>query len=389
MGRTSITKPTVKKSSRTRNINNVSNTLNLDQNKMSNVNGISLLASVFFDGEGQNPEFFFRQFEDVSDLMKWSPLEKITILKSRLRGNALQLVLSDGELIQSQSYSHVKDTLLKFFSEEIGLGECQLQFNNCKQWEGEPVKNFAHRVIIASNKYLGTLNGGVNTLAEDVLDKMRLSKFLSASLPAIQTELIKLNPQTFQQAIDNAKRIQLSLEFSKKVSVNALQNNEGNLELRDINKDLKHKVEELTMMVNALKTNNDNKVELNFREKENDQKCLLCGESHLVKDCEVYFNLMSVSETVNGNARGQFTNTRGHLRGNNYYSFRQQNTRPFVNYASRGQSNNRGRRFDNSGFRGRSQFRSQFSDRENFDRGQMSNREETNHFLVGTSETHL
>lgn len=266
-------------------------------------NGIPLLTS-FFDGDQDDCKFFFQQFEDVANLAKWSPEERLTILKSRLRGNALRFLLSDGELTSSRIYQVVKDRLIDFFSEEKGLSERQIQFTNCKQWSNESVKNFAHRLIMASNDYLGD-QSVVTPETRAILDRLRLSKFIGALLPELQGDVLRAAPQTFEEAVKIAKNSQTALETMAKMRVNAIYHQRPPINTRD--DELASRVEALSLEVNNLRGQEGDDEEVNiFKEK----MCLLCGmKNHYTKFCYVYKDLMN-ARNPNGARRG-----RGSFRG--------------------------------------------------------------------------
>jgi len=322
----------------------------------SKINGISLLTT-FFDGEPAECHHFFKQFNDIAELSGWSNREKLTILKTRLKGNALTFIQNDQELSFSNDYDQVKESLIKFFSEDEGLTKNQTQFNVCNMWEGENVKNFAYRVSLLTNNYLG-IKTTTNQETLKIIDRLKLSKFINSLIPEIQIDVLKSNPQTFQEAVSAASNSQRANETIKKMS--------------------------------CLQVNNITKKEIN------EIKCAFCGENHYSNKCEVYQMLKNPpqimpqeSTTSNGNNNGNYNPIRSN-----------QHNRPYQNNNNyrRGQYNdyNRGRTNRNRGttFRGR-YFRGQNhqNPQRQYDRRESSNNndieQQNDHFLGENSGTQL
>jgi len=288
---------------------------NLEQEftRKSNFNGIPLLTS-FFEGDVDQCRHFFNQFDDLAKLSNWNSNERLTILKSRLRGNALSYLLSDNELSESKDYNFVKSKLVEFFSQESGLAEKQLNFANCKQWANEPVKNFAHRLLLASNNYLGD-SVVVTKETKNILDKLRLSKFVSALLPELQSDVLKANPNSFEEAVRVAQNSQMAQETMTKLRVNNLNSNGfvNGPHRKIVDNDMASRMEALTLEVNNLRqTQMPPKDEFPIN-------CILCGSrSHLTVSCQVFHELKQLGNNANRNfefPRGRGRSNRGNQFG--------------------------------------------------------------------------
>jgi len=302
-------------------------------NNPSRINGMSLLTT-FYDGESPNGKFFFKQFNEIAKMSGWTNNEKVTILKTRLRGNALDFVLNDVELAETEDCNFIIEKLLEFFSEDRELSQNQTNFSTCKQWEGESIKNLAYRVTLLTNNYLGTSNNIKNTETREIVERLKLSKFIDALIPEIKVDVLRTNPQSFKNAVEIATNSQKAIDTLKQL---------GN------------------MQINAL-----------LKKEEMEIKCCFCGEGHYSKQCEVYQTIQNTqnqhhARSITQNNRGNFHNPR---RGN----FSRQNTNfsQNNNYNSHDQRTNfnRGGRYRNRGntFRGR-YFRNtqtQNSDRNHF-----------------------
>lgn len=334
-----------------------------DMERINRLNGLALLNN-FFEGEREETAYFFKQFDEIADLAQWTSREKLTILKTRLKGNALRFMMSNHELNQSNDYEIVKCKLLEFFGEEQSLTESQIQFSEIHMLENEDIKNFAYRVTLATDKYLGNIVGEVSTGTKEVIDKLRLSKFLGELLPELQRDVLRGNPKNFEEAVKIAKTAQMALNSVAKYRINAM-----GFENKSSNK-TEIGFEPLTQQLGALNANSANA----------SMHCLACGSrSHFIINCNKFQELMRPqqiesepyygSQRNSGNQRGNFNGYRNNNRG-----YSNSHNRPF-----RGNSNNRGRG-NNGNFRGNNQSRGNFVQNS-------STREEGNdHFLEQSSE---
>lgn len=326
------------------------------QSGNSKINGISLLTA-FFDGEPDECHHFFSQFQNIAELSGWTDAEKLTILKTRLRGNALSFLLHDKELSESNDYNLVTKKIIDFFSEETGISDHQTKYSTCQQWEGETIKNFAYRVTLLTNNYLGTNGGTQNNETKELIDRLKLSKFVDALLPEIRLDVLKANPQNFESAVKAATNSQSANDTLKKMQ---------------------------SMQLNMIKNTETEEI-----------KCIFCGlkNDHYSKNCEVFKvfqnpptpNIQS-SEYSRGyhhnNNRGNISNRRGNFNynrrgsfnsnGQNRQNFSQGNNYNQRDFNRRGNHNNRGQIF-------RGRYSRNFNNLTN----------QNNHFLGKTSGTQI
>lgn len=283
---------------------------NIEMESASRINGLALLTANY-EGNKDETKFFFRQFDEVALLAKWKDSEKLTILKSKLRGNALRYLMSDRELMNSQNYDLVRDKIMDFFRDELDVGQCQLDFSNCHMRENESVKMFAHRLVVASNKYLGTSQTEISQDTKAVIDKLRLSKFVGALLPEIQRDVLKLNPKSFEQAIEIAKNSQMALDTVARCKINALK----------VENSFSQSEEQQLQQINRMETTTQNppgQVQA--------MQCYLCGVSgdHFSTECEAFKSMINIPQQNRHNqqypntqnARGGYSGQRGGNRGN-------------------------------------------------------------------------
>lgn len=295
------------------------------------INGLNLLTNNF-EGEPSQTKFFFKQFEEIALLFKWSPQIQLAILKTKLKGNALRLLITDPDLINATSYEAVKEKLTNYFAEERGLAERQLEFSQCVMKSNENVKAYAHRLVVASNNYLGENEQAVNANTKSVIDKIRLAKFINSIIPELQVEVIKSNPETFEHAVKIATNCQLSMDTVARLRINTLAS---------------------ANHINIEEASTSNK----------DIQCVLCGSTgHYAVKCDEFNNLIKNYNEISrnnqprqnldtenaGNTYQQGRPTRGRFHNRNNYRYN--NRRPF--YQRQNNTNDRGnflgRRQDNN-----------------------------------------
>jgi len=297
-----------------------------------------------FDGEPDNCRFFFQQLDEVALISGWSNTQKLAVLKSRLKGNALSFFLSDNDLNSCRDYELVKQKLTDYFSSDLGLAEAQIAFNSIRQWTNEPVKAFAHRLLLASNNFLGSPQITTPEI-KNMMDKVRLSKFVSSVLPQLQSDVLKLNPQSFEEAVKIASNSQRAHDMLEKFQINNIKGlTMGGAENNEI----------LTQQMSQLAV--EPCIAKNLGQEKNIQ-CVFCGKrDHLAINCEVYQHLRQNRPRETLNTECQRGNTfRGRIhRGryqahnrfqNNFYQHNngfqngRQNNGNYYNRQSRGNFN--------------------------------------------------
>lgn len=172
-----------------------------------------------FDGTSSiTPKYFIQIVESTTDAGNCSPAEKLMILKSRIRGDALTQLINSPDLSEETNYEHFLDKFTKYFDKRTSLATRQHQFTNCKMLPNEDVKIYATRVATATNKFFGKITDN-NSQVQTLIEQTKLSKFLDGLLPLYKREIIIKDPQTFEEAINFVELLQINAEHLQNSSL--------------------------------------------------------------------------------------------------------------------------------------------------------------------------
>ncbi|XP_054713528.1 uncharacterized protein LOC129222989 [Uloborus diversus] len=167
-----------------------------------------------FDGEiFTNVEYFVKNLEDIGKIARWNDSELIAVLKSKLKGPALQFFMNDPELINEELFSNIKEKFIKFFENRTTLSHRQQQFSNCRQNPGESVRNFSSRVSNLTVNYFGLQNSSKED-AGPIVNQTKLAKFLEGLQTPLKRLALNRNPSTFEEAVENALLDEINMQFT-------------------------------------------------------------------------------------------------------------------------------------------------------------------------------
>lgn len=147
------------------------------------------------------PEFFIENFEAIATMVQCSDEEKLIILKSRIRGEALSHLINSPDLNQETNYTNFKKKFIAFFDKKVSLATRQQMFSNCKMQPGESVKLYAARVSLITQKFFNSPDLE-NESVKNLFEVSKLSKFLEGLLPEYKHSTLIKDPQTFKEAVD-------------------------------------------------------------------------------------------------------------------------------------------------------------------------------------------
>lgn len=305
-----------------------------------------------------SPQFFIENLETITELVKCTDEEKLLIMRSRIRGDALTNVINSPDLNQEKDFKEFKRKFLSYFDTQYSLGARQKQFSNCIMTPNEQVKTYAAKVALATQNFFNSPDL-TNEAIKTIFEETKLAKFLDGLLPCYKNSLILKEPKTFQEAVDFAQTLQAS-EFSPNDNtidqmVNNISSNSANDEIKAMlaahASNTHEMINSLTKQIEDLKlrTQAPQQTYNTFRNPGRQgtepsrfyqnrsfgqRNCSICNRSsHPTSEC--FYN-----SNNRQNARGRNSSFRGNGRSN--YSY-QNTARNFRGNSTRGQYNgNRG-----------------------------------------------
>lgn len=190
-----------------------------------------------FDGLSSiTPQFFLENVEQITNLSKCTPDEKLLVLRSRIRGDALTNVINSPDLNQEKNYDNFKKKFLSYFDTEYSLGAKQRHFANCKMFPQELVKNYSAKVCIATQNFFNNPDL-TNASIKALFEQTKLAKFIEGLLPTYKQAILLKEPKTYQEAVDFVQRLQgneIALtDYSTENSVNNIQAQSFNQEIKN------------------------------------------------------------------------------------------------------------------------------------------------------------
>lgn len=190
-----------------------------------------------FDGESAiTPKYFVDNIDRITTLAKCSPDEKLLIMRSRIRGEALANVITSPDLSQETDYIIFKNKFLAFFDTQCSLGARQIQFSKCKMLANESVKIYAAKVALATQRFFNNPDL-TNEPVKVLFEQSKLAKFIEGLSATYKQSVILKDPQTFNEAVDFVQKLQAnenSPEITETSPVNTLAKDTRNEDLRDI-----------------------------------------------------------------------------------------------------------------------------------------------------------
>lgn len=271
-------------------------TVNSRKSKMENFSMDSLIANFpKFDAEKHNNfQSFIKDFDELINETKISEKLKIIILKSKLSGKAKEIISDSSDLNAETDYQSFKTKLINIFKPTEDFEDAQNEFFVTKQKPSQSIEEYGRLFLKKANKYMMTSGQADKEGVKIFMDKMKLKNFLGSINPMIALDVRKMGPKSFEEAYEQAKKIEKAIKLCPEVEVNQIQSNESNLltqSLFDIQKNYQEEI-------NTLKRNMEN-LKLSDRNGQEVKKkwCFICEiSSHETKNC--YYNAKNKKEKV-------------------------------------------------------------------------------------------
>ena len=340
-------------------------------NILQKIAGFQAVIPQFDNVSAITPKFFIDNVDTVTEITRCSPEEKLLILKSRIKGDALFSVINSPDLSQEKNYAEFKKKFLAFFDTKISLATRQQLFSNCRMLVKEPVKVYAARIASATLKFFHNPDL-TNPSVSAIFEQTKLSKFLDGLLPAYKHPALMKDPQSFQEALDFVELLQTNesslansssgnTEMNSVGAINASSTGITTEQIKEIVESQATKTQEIVSalskeiekikinaaqtptMTNSQKENNWNTSRQfnrntdrtrNYNTQRQFSQCQICGKStHFTASC--YYNPNRrrhyQPQTFNNRGRGQPRFSPPSHRQQNTDRFPQRNVRQSLN----------------------------------------------------------
>ena len=204
-------------------------------NKMPNLTAsldVILKALPNFDNENNlNIKAFVEQFDALLKKADTTDEVRIILLRSKFSGTAREAILNNPELNHEKDYEKFKAELIKFFEKPKLLAQSQAKFMDIQQKPDQSIDQFVRSFNVTANKYFTDSGHANNEGAKQFLNTMKLTKFINSVRPEIAYQLTIVEPKTFEEAVEIARKVEIALKNSKE-SINNIsaQNSQQNSE---------------------------------------------------------------------------------------------------------------------------------------------------------------
>lgn len=160
------------------------------QNWMPNFDGVSAVT----------PDYFIDTVEQLMEKLLISDSQKLLIIKSKIKGEALTNFINNSELSKETNFSTFKTKFLEYFGRNQSLALRHQNLAACRQKPEEDIKNFAARLTRATRDFFGDTKFETPEM-QTVYNQTRLARLLESVLPQYRPQLLTKDVQSFDEAI--------------------------------------------------------------------------------------------------------------------------------------------------------------------------------------------
>lgn len=185
----------------------------------TNLAGFQALIPLFDSESAVTPQYFVDTFETLSKTAKIPDAEKLLVLKSRIRGEALTNVINNPDLSQETNYKNFLTKFLNFFGKTENLASRQYEFSNCKMLTNEPAKTYAARITKSTLNFFGNIDLQ-NVQVKALVDNTKLAKFIDGLSPEFKKDMLMKNPKSFEDAIQWLDLLQTNAAYFANAPIN-------------------------------------------------------------------------------------------------------------------------------------------------------------------------
>lgn len=266
-------------------------------NNSDKLNYVSLLPNYSAKKE-ENFDFFIAQFEQVAQMAQWNDVQKLLLLKSKLHGDALQILAADFSMQSATSFDSLKIMLSDHFKTDKSLLQKQADFNAIRQLPGMTPRQLAMKLKSAAHLFLNLkdLHDG-NGMS--VIDTILLSRFCEALRDDVKWEVRKANPKTFEQAIDIAQSMD-EIFTEKSLAVGMVSDSPSTTKLVNLIETQaiiqQQKFDQISNQINAVV--NVPSTAPNYDNESKTALCIACGQpGHYLPSCDYFIQLQNLQAT--------------------------------------------------------------------------------------------
>lgn len=252
-----------------------------------NLSCIELIPT--FSGEGDIKNFLDR-IDEVSQLTRWSELEKLTIAKLKLTGAAETFFRADPLNAAVDSFQDFSARLKQRFQQQIPLATQLQNLAACSQGEYESVAEYATRIRVIGNQIFSSCGSGRAPETRQANDRLLQARFVAGLKPSIQRLVLSRAPRSFEDSVTVAQ----TEEINEAVFLKSTTEPEGAVaQASDSITQLTEQVQKLTLQVQTLHSqlpvNTSYTQNQKFRNSRPTIRCYYCGNlGHVQAQCRKY-----------------------------------------------------------------------------------------------------
>lgn len=196
--------------------------------------GFQSIIPQFDNVSAVTPKYFTEVVENVTKIAECGDDEKLMILKSRIRGDALTHLINSHDLSTETDYKNFVKKFIAFFEKKTSLATRQQMYSNCRMEPKESIKLYASRVTTTTRKFFGKDIDDNNASVKMLLEQTKLSKFLDGLQPEFKKMVLLKDPQTFDEAVNFAELVEINDQFCNNTPVNNIQNTPSSNETEEL-----------------------------------------------------------------------------------------------------------------------------------------------------------
>lgn len=302
-------------------------TQTMEENKIVFSVDTLLTNSNNFEGKPeQDVNYFISQFNEIAEAAKIPKDLKLIFFKSKLAGIAKDILINTPSLREEKNYDNFITNFKVLFKSERSFVQAQDQFTQAKQTPTQSVADFTKNLNMSAQKYLATSGHAAKEGAIDFLNTIKLSKFIQGLRSEIKFELEKFPPDSFDNAVSMAKKIEIALNNRNITEVNNIETQKNTAiydAILQMSESHNKQMKEITEQVNSIRINGQTPNQIQVET--NKPFCHICQkDNHITQNC--FYNAKNSSQS--SNTRNIRFNTPRHRSNNFRYPPRFHNNAP-------------------------------------------------------------